>query len=307
MKYILIFCTLKFFFGIAHAQSRNSIDDNVLENSVQLNSPGFILDTYQNFLDRQHQEQQAFELDRDALATQKEISAATQLMKDAAQSTARYTLLSTIFVPIGTLFVLWSLQIARRSNVLASKALISSRFYSHWEMRPYIYADVEQDFTFADNFTRKEDGWKLTFKISNFGKTPACVKSLRIVYNEWSKGQPAGNVFEPLHSDHENNVFQKGDIHTVYPGVTPVNLVTNFGNLEILEDLDIGSKYATIGLIIDYEDSFGANYYFRGGWSLEVCSRKIPDGGYEVVLPALNSFGFTDSSDLNNFESYRSM
>lgn len=107
-------------------------------NDLPFRIPVQIIEDNEAFEARERSEAEARQHEKDDLAAQQGMNAATQAMNVATQRMALHSLLSTIFVGVGTGLLIWTLCLTRQANRSARKAVDVTRVIGEKQVRAYL-------------------------------------------------------------------------------------------------------------------------------------------------------------------------
>lgn len=201
---------------------------------------------------RQRREDEARQREIDDLIAQQGMNAATQAMNDATQRMAFHSLLSTIFVGVGTGLLVWTLWLTRSANRAAVQAVEVTDEIGKKQLRAYVHTDcVSVDVSIL--------GPRMDIRIGvkNFGQTPA--RELRVSY-EWIVERV------PFSSDWWNEIPAFSSQGDLPPGATA------FVRLRAERSADVGKSLSTS----DHRDVIGGSASF---WVIAKISYRDIFGG----------------------------
>lgn len=135
---------------------------------------------------RQRREAEARQREIDDLVAQQGMNDATQAMNDATQRMALYSLVSTIFVGIGTILLFATLYLTREANRAAQEAVAVTSEIGRRQLRAYV---LPTKCSIADFQVGKHP--KIVFRPTNSGQTPA---SELTITTTWRLGTDANAI-----------------------------------------------------------------------------------------------------------------
>jgi len=155
---------------------------------------------------RERREAETSQREKDDLVAQQGMNAATQAMNKATQDMAFYSKLSTIFVGIGTVLLIWTLWLTWGANKAAVGAVDATREVGQAQLRAYLRAEV------TSGTIEINKPVIFNVAIENYGATPAnnvSVASCLVVRNkDWSwddESTPSGKA--PNHTIHPRDKY----------------------------------------------------------------------------------------------------
>lgn len=186
--------------GQAYGQSDSGQEGTAAEQE-QPHAPAFaipveIIESEEAADARARSEREAEEREKHDLIAQQGMHEATDAMNRATQDMARYALISTVTVILGTALLFWTLLLTRQANCAAQTAVNVTREIGRDQARAYVEVD-SAFFYWGSEAGRFPD---IKISVRNHGATPAKWFQVRTDYMVYSHsgGADAPAAFENL-------------------------------------------------------------------------------------------------------------
>ncbi len=199
----------------------------------------------------QRREEEASQREIDDLVAQQGMNAATQAMNDATQKMAFHSLLSTIFVGVGTVLLVATLLLTWQANRAAVKAVEITEEVGKKQIRAYVHTDHVTTSVFPAG-----PSINVRIGVKNFGQSPA--RGLNLSYM-WIVERV------PFSSDWWNDIPEPSSQGDLPPGATAfvqlkaersVDASKSFGKADYRDVVGGAASFWVIAKI-SYKDIFG--------------------------------------------------
>lgn len=231
---------------------------------------------------RQRREAEARQHDKDDLIAQQGMNAATQAMNEATQRMAGYSLLSVVFIGIGTILLVWTLFETRKATISATDAATYARTANRPFLTPTNYR-LEKVIDVVDT-PQPPILWAFKMDILNVGGGPAFIESYGATHVIQS-GKITGEI-DTKNNPIDGRMFIRPDATRTF-GDAAFHLYT-------ADDPDTWAKIQSCAInlyivgYIQYTDNFGCV------WESGFCLIFIPnsDSGTNLAITGPNSLWF---------------